>query len=82
LTKDACSRLPIIIKSHNLHVGNIRRVVGGPTMRRTNFILFFGFCELFIFWPFSGLPFFFSLVMVPTIIILLDFCDEFIKQKA
>jgi hypothetical protein len=28
LVGDVCSRLPITIRSHNLHVGDIRRVVG------------------------------------------------------
>ncbi len=27
LTRDACSRPPIIIRSHNLHADNIKRVV-------------------------------------------------------
>jgi hypothetical protein len=28
LLGDACSRLPITIRSHDLHVGGIKRVVG------------------------------------------------------
>ncbi len=28
LVRDACSKPPIMTRSHNLHVGNIRRVVG------------------------------------------------------
>jgi hypothetical protein len=31
LVSDACYRPPIIIRSHNLHAGNIRRVVGEIT---------------------------------------------------
>jgi hypothetical protein len=31
LASDVCSRPPIIIRFHNLHVGDIRRVVGEIT---------------------------------------------------
>jgi len=31
LASDPCSRPPIIIRSHDLHVGNIRMVVGEIT---------------------------------------------------
>jgi len=59
LVSDACSRPPIIIRSHNLHIGDIKRAMGEitPTTKGINFLPFFGSCGLFIFWPFFGLPF-------------------------
>ncbi len=40
LVGDVCSRPPIIIKSHNLHVDNIKRAMGEITSyhERTSFL--------------------------------------------
>ncbi len=45
-----------------------------PTTRGTNLLPFFGSYVLFVIWPF----FFVSFVMVPTIDLLLDFCEDFV----
>ncbi len=59
LARDACSRPPIIIRFHNLHVGNIRGVVReiASYHERDYLSPFFGSCGPCIFWPFFGLPF-------------------------
>jgi hypothetical protein len=58
---DACSRPHIIIRFHDLHAGDIRKVVGEIIFYHERDKLspsfFFGSCKLFIFWPFFGLPF-------------------------
>ncbi len=78
LTNDACSRVLISARFHNLHAGDIRGVVGEITSyhERDYPTPFYGSCGFCIFWPFFGLPFFFlvSLVMVSAIDLLLDFC--------
>jgi len=49
---------PIIIRSHNLHARNIKRVMGEIISyhERLVFSLFLGLMGLCIFWPFFGLP--------------------------
>jgi hypothetical protein len=55
LARNVCSRLPITMKSHDLHLGDIRRVVGEITSYHENdkLLPFFGSYGLHIF----GLPF-------------------------
>ncbi len=59
LASDACYTPSIIIRSHDLHAGDIKRVVGeiASLPQGLTFSLFFGSCELCILWPFLGLPF-------------------------
>ncbi len=73
LVSDACSRPPITIRSHNLHIGDIKRAMREitPTTKGINFLPFFGSCGLFIFWPLFG-HLFVSHVMVLAIDLLLD----------
>jgi hypothetical protein len=56
---DVCYKPPIIIRPHDLHVGNSRGVVGEIVSYHERDLLspFFGSCKLCIFWPFFGLPF-------------------------
>jgi hypothetical protein len=72
LASDACSRPPITIISHDLYVGDTRRVVGETvcTTRGINSLPFFGSYELYVLWP----SLFVSPVMVSAIDLLLDFC--------
>jgi len=77
LASDVCFRPPITIKSHDLHVGDIRRDVGEITSYHEKdylfpFFLFMGVVHLLaFFWP----SLFVSLTMVPAIHLLLDFFD-------
>ncbi len=60
LVSDDCSRCPIIIRSHDLHVSDIRGAMGEIISYQEMdylFPFFFGSCKLFIFWPFFSLPF-------------------------
>ncbi len=59
LARDACSIPPIIIKSHDLHVNDIRGVVHEISSyhMKDQLFPFFGSSGLYIFWPFFGLPF-------------------------
>ncbi len=59
LAGDACSRPPIIIRSHDLDVGNIRGAVGEIILitRGTSPLHLFGSYGLCVFWPFSSHPF-------------------------
>ncbi len=69
-TNDVYSRAPIIVRSHNLHVGHIRRAMGEITSYHERDYLspfFFGSCELCVFWP----SFFVSPLMVLAIVLLL-----------
>jgi hypothetical protein len=61
LVGDVYSRPPI--RSHELHVSDIRKVVGEITSYHETDQLspFFGSYGLCIFWPFLGLPFLFPL---------------------
>ncbi len=72
LVGDSCSRRPITIRSHDLHVGDIKRAMGGIA-REIRSLLLFGPFELCIFWPFFGLPLFVSLGMVLVIVLLYGF---------
>jgi hypothetical protein len=62
LVGDVCFKPPIIIKSHNFHVGDIKRAMGEITSYHERdylspFFSFFGFYKVCIFWPFFGLFF-------------------------
>jgi len=56
-TSDTCSRLHIIIKSHDLRASDNRRAMGEilSTTRGISFLPFFASCELLVFGPFFGL---------------------------
>ncbi len=75
LDGDACSRPPITIRSHNLHAGDIRGAMGEITFYQGlafSFFLVLAGCTSFglsLAFPFC-LP-----MMVPTINLLLDFCE-------
>jgi hypothetical protein len=73
LISDACSRLLITIKFHNLHVVDIRGVVGEiVSYHKKDYHFFFLWvvCLLAFLWP----SLFFSLLMVLAIDLLLNFC--------
>ncbi len=75
LAGDACSRPPIIIRSHDLHVGNIKGAVGEITSYHEEDYSFPFFWLLWVvrfltFWP----SLFVSPMMVLAIDLLLDFC--------
>ncbi len=55
LIGDACYRLLITIRFHNLHVVDIRKVVGEIVSYHKKD---YPSCGLCVFWPFFGLPFF------------------------
>ncbi len=59
LAKDVCSKPLITIKFHDLHVGDIRGVMGEITSydERDQLSPFFSSYGLLIFWTFFGLPF-------------------------
>ncbi len=62
LASDVCFNTPIIIKSHDLHAGDIKGAMGEITSyherdQLSTFFSFFGFYKLCIFWPFFGLFF-------------------------
>jgi hypothetical protein len=71
---DACSRPPIISKSHDLHIGDIRRDVG-EIDSSLPFLVPMGCASFALFLAFP----FFLLVMVSAINLLLDFCDNLIS---
>jgi hypothetical protein len=62
LASDACSKPPTIIRSHDLHAGDIRRAVGEITSYHEklalSFFLVFGPFELCVFWLFCWPPLF------------------------
>jgi hypothetical protein len=76
LASDACSRPPITIKSHDLHVGYISKAMGEIVSYHERDYLFPSFWALqalhllAFLWP----SFFVSPGMVSTIDLLLDFC--------
>jgi len=76
LVGDACFRPPIIIRSHDLHVNDIRKAVSeiASTMRKTSSLPLFGPFGLCVCWPFFGLPFLSPLGWFQPLIFLLDFC--------
>jgi hypothetical protein len=53
LVGDVYSKPPIIIRSHDLHAGDIRKTMGEITSyHNTNYFFpFFRSCELRVFWP-------------------------------
>ncbi len=57
LVGDACFKAPIILRFHDLHPSDNRRVVGKIFFyqERDQFFLFFGSCGLCVFWPFFNL---------------------------
>jgi hypothetical protein len=83
IASDACFGPLIIIKFHNLHVGNIKglwvRLL--PTTRKTSSFLFFWILHVVRLWAFIWHALFVSLVMVLAIDLLLDFCDPFGYSK-
>jgi hypothetical protein len=76
LVGDACSKPPIIIRFHDLHVGNIRGAMGEiiSTKRRISTLSFFWFFQAICLLAFLCPSLFVSLVMVLAIDFLLDFC--------
>jgi len=66
LVKNVCSRPLITIKSHDLHVGDIRRVVGEIVSyhEKDKLSPFFGSYGLCVFWPFFGFPFVFCVMVL------------------
>jgi hypothetical protein len=76
LASGACSRSPITIKSHNLHVGDIRGAVGeiASYHEKLAFSLFLGPSSCVFFRPFFGLPLFVSPGMVLAIVLFLTIC--------
>ncbi len=63
LAGNVCSKPPIIIKLHDLHVGDIKSAVGEIVSyhEKDQFSSFFGSYGLYIFWPFFGFPLLFSM---------------------
>jgi hypothetical protein len=59
LASDACSKPPIIIRSHDLHAGDIKGAMGKIASYHKELVISFCFGSygLFIFWPLFGLPF-------------------------
>ncbi len=78
LAGDACSNPSITIRSHNLHASDIRKALGEIASYHTkdylSLLFYFWFLQvmwlLAFLWPFLYV----SPAMVPTIILLLDFC--------
>jgi len=77
---DARFRPCITIKSHDLHVGDIKGAMGEITSyhKKDKFSLFFWFLRLNIFCLFLWLSFFASPMMAPTIDLLLDLTIDFL----
>jgi hypothetical protein len=77
LVGGVCFRPPITVKSHDLHAGEIRGAMGEIVSYHEKdwFSPFFWFFvrPLAFLWP----SFFASLVMIPAINLLLDFCGKF-----
>jgi hypothetical protein len=74
LVGDACSRPPIIIRFHNLHVGDIRGAMGAVVSYHEKLVFFFGFLQVVHILAFLWPSLFVSPMMVSTIGFLLDFC--------
>ncbi len=79
LVGDACSRPPITIRSHDLHVGNIKGVVGEITSWLSPLFLVLG--GLYVFWPFFGLPFLSRLGGFVHRSFFLEFCKTFVSTN-
>jgi hypothetical protein len=78
LVGEVCSKPPITIRSHDLHVGDIRGATGEIvlTMRGTSSLPSFWFLRVVRLLAFLWPSFFVSSMMVTTIVLLLDlnFC--------
>jgi hypothetical protein len=77
LTSDTYSRPAITIRSHNLHIVNIRRTMGEIASYHERLALsFFGILQVMHLLTFLWPSLFVSLTMVLTIDLLLNFCDR------